>query len=40
MSDQTYTDEKLNLFIDNQLDIDEKDAIFPGAKDWKPSIQI
>ena len=27
MSDQTYTDEKLNLFIDNQLDTDEKDAI-------------
>ena len=27
MSDQAYTDEKLNLFIDNQLDTDEKDAI-------------
>lgn len=27
MSDETYTDEKLNLFIDNQLDTDETDAI-------------
>ena len=27
MSDQMYTDEKLNLFIDDQLDTDEKDAI-------------
>ena len=27
MSDETYTDEKLNLFIDDQLDTDEKDAI-------------
>ena len=27
MNDKTYTDEKLNLFIDNQLDTDEKDAI-------------
>ena len=27
MSDENYTDEKLNLFIDDQLDTDEKDAI-------------
>ena len=27
MSHETYTDEKLNLFIDDQLDTDEKDAI-------------
>ena len=27
MSEQTYTDEKLNLFIDEQLDTDETDAI-------------
>jgi len=27
MSDRTYTDEKLNLFIDDQLDTDEKDEI-------------
>jgi len=27
MSDETYTDEQLNLFIDDQLDTDEKDAI-------------
>ena len=27
MSEQAYTDEKLNLFIDNQLDTEEKDAI-------------
>lgn len=27
MNDKTYTDEKLNLFIDDQLDTDEKDEI-------------
>ena len=27
MNDETYTDEKLNLFIDDQLDTDEKDEI-------------
>ncbi|MGB5279158.1 MAG: hypothetical protein WBP02_18630 [Gammaproteobacteria bacterium] len=27
MSDETYTDEKLNLFIDDQLDTDEIDAV-------------
>lgn len=27
MSEEIYTDEKLNLFIDDQLDTDEKDAI-------------
>jgi intracellular sulfur oxidation DsrE/DsrF family protein len=27
MSDETYTDEKLNLLIDDQLDTDENDAI-------------
>ena len=27
MNDNTYTDEKLNLFIDDQLDTDEKDEI-------------
>ncbi len=27
MTDHVYTDEKLNLFIDNQLDTDEKDEI-------------
>lgn len=27
MNDQAFTDEKLNLFIDNQLDSDEKDTI-------------
>ncbi len=27
MNDKTYTDEQLNLFIDNQLDTEEKDAI-------------
>jgi intracellular sulfur oxidation DsrE/DsrF family protein len=27
MSESSYTDEQLNLFIDNQLDTDEKDAI-------------
>ena len=30
MSDQTYTDEQLNLFVDNQLDTDEQDAIRAG----------
>lgn len=27
MSDKTYTDEKLNLFVDDQLDTDEKDEL-------------